>query len=126
MDNDPPALHPTAIEAKPTARDERRSRPSIQRSLLASSLCIAAVALLLSAAAAQVFVYEPAQRALATAQLRLATQAVDADFAALFRRAEAIARLRADWGRAGLIRLDDEPGLVRLMAPVLMNEPDVS
>ncbi|MFL6696667.1 MAG: response regulator [Vitreoscilla sp.] len=126
MDHEPPALHPTAIEAKPTARDERRSRPSIQRSLLASSLCIAAVALLLSAAAAQVFVYEPAQRALATAQLRLATQAVDADFAALFQRVESIARLRADWGRAGLIRLDDEPALVRLMAPVLMNEPDVS
>jgi signal transduction histidine kinase/DNA-binding response OmpR family regulator len=56
----------------------------------------------------------------------VATQAVDADFAALFQRVETITRLRADWGEAGLINADDERDLVRLMTPVLMNEPDAS
>ena len=108
------------------ARHEQRGRASIQRSLLTSSLFTATIALILSATAAQVFVYAPVQRALAAAELRVATQAVDSDFAGLFQRVETIARLRADWGRAGLVGVDDERGLVRLMAPVLMNEPDVS
>ncbi len=120
-----PGSHDVIDEA-PAARREPAGLPSIQRSLLSSSVSIAAVALLLSATAAQIFVYEPVQHALATARLRLATQAVDEDFAGLFQRVETIARLRADWGRAGLISVDDERGLVRLMAPVLMNEPDVS
>ena len=98
----------------------------IQRSLLASSLWTAAAALLLSAVAAQIFVYEPDRRALATAELRVATQAVDSDFASLFKRVDTIARLRADWGRSGLISLDDEAGVVKLLTPVLTNEPDVS
>jgi len=126
MDNQPSAPTSTASLQDSTAHDGQRDRPSIQRSLLVSSLCTATVVLLLSAAAAQAFVYAPVQRALAAAQLRVATQAVDADFAALFQRIETIARLRADWGQAGLINADDERGLVRLMAPVLMNEPDVS
>ena len=124
MDNEPQAS--TAIPEDPRASPAQRRRPSIQRSLLAASLFAATVALLLSAVAAQVFVYEPVQRALAAAELRVATQAVDSDFATLFQRVETIARLRADWGQAGLITTDDEKGLVRLMAPVLTNEPDVS
>ncbi|MCK9684619.1 hybrid sensor histidine kinase/response regulator [Scleromatobacter humisilvae] len=119
-------MNAPAIDAAAMARHERRGRASIQRSLLTSSLFTATIALILSAAAAQVFVYAPVQHALAAAELRVATQAVDADFAGLFQRVETIARLRAEWGRAGLVGVDDERGLVRLMAPVLMNEPDVS
>jgi len=126
MDSQPPAPTPTPVTDDAMAPSEPRTLPSIHRSLLAASLGTATVALLLSAVAAQTFVYQPTQRALATAELRLATQAVDADFAGLFKRVETIARLRADWGRAGFIDVDDESGLVRLMAPVLMNEPDVS
>ena len=124
MGNEPQAS--TAIPEDPTARQAQQRRPSIQRSLLAASLLAATVALLLSAAAAQVFVYEPMQRSLAAAELTAATQAVDADFATLFQRVETTARLRADWGQAGLVTADDERVLVRLMAPVLLNEPDVS
>ena len=125
MDNEPPASTdgPARTDAR---RTSSAAAPRSSAACWSSSLFTATVALLLSAAAAQIFVYEPVQRALAAAQLRLATQAVDADFAALFQRIETIARLRADWGQAGLINADDERGLVRLMAPVLMNEPDVS
>jgi signal transduction histidine kinase/DNA-binding response OmpR family regulator len=124
MGNEPQAS--TSIPGDPTARQVRQRRPSIQRSLLAASLFAASVALLLSAVAAQVFVYEPVQRSLAAAELRVATQAVDADFATLFQRVETISRLRGDWGQAGLVTADDAQVLFRLMAPVLLNEPDVS
>ena len=120
------ALNASSIGADSPAQPGQRVRTSIQRSLLTSSLGTATVILLLSATAAQVFVYAPVQRAFAAAELRVATQAVDSDFAGLFQRVETIARLRADWGHAGVIGLDDERGLVRLMGPVLMTEPDVS
>ena len=119
-------MNSSLIEADSPTPPGQRARASIQRSLLTSSLGTATVILLLSATAAQVFVYEPVQRAFAAAELRVATQAVDSDFAGLFQRVETIARLRADWGHAGLIGVDDERGLVRLMGPVLMTEPDVS
>ena len=126
MDQTPPALNSIEVAGDSTALHEQQGRASIQRSLLTSSLFTATVILALSAMAAQAFVYQPVQRALTTSELRVATQAVDSDFAALFQRVETIARLRAEWGRAGMIALDDPRGLARLMAPALMTEPDVS
>ncbi len=107
--------------------DARRGgERSIAQGLLLSSLFVASMALLLSIAAAQVLVYEPARRAVAVAELDAVADRVDARLDVLVQRVEALARLRRDWGRSGLIDIDRPAEVVRLTEPLLMRGPGVA
>jgi signal transduction histidine kinase/CheY-like chemotaxis protein len=98
----------------------------IGRSLLASSLAVAALSLALAFGGVQGLLYEPARHAVAQAELDRATRQVDAALSGLFKRVDTIARLRRDWGALGLMSNADEAGIVRLLGTELMHEPAVS
>ena len=98
----------------------------IGRSLLTSSLAVAALSLALAFGGMQALLYEPARRAVAQAELDGSTRQVDAALSGLFKRVDTIARLRRDWGALGMLSTGDEAGIVRLLGTELMHEPDAS
>ena len=101
-------------------------RGSIALSFVKSTLTITSLVLLALGAAAYFFVYEPSRRALASTELNAAFDAVDAQLRQLIVRAEAIARIRRDWGVSGLIDLGRPQDIVRLFGPVLDRGPTIS
>ncbi len=111
--------------ASGSAGRPRRLVP-IGRSLLASSLAVAALSLALAFAGVQSLLVEPARRAVARAELDRSTRELDTALSALFKRVDTIARLRRDWGALGLMSNADEAGIVRLLGAELMHEPAVS
>ena len=113
------------IDSGTPGQPPRRLVP-IGRSLLASSLAVAALSLALAFGGVQSLLVEPARRAVARAELERATRQVDAALGALFKRVDTIARLRRDWGMLGLLSNADEAGIVRLLGTELMHEPAVS
>jgi signal transduction histidine kinase/DNA-binding response OmpR family regulator len=99
---------------------------SIARSFVISTLAITSIALLALGTAAQVYVYEPARRALESKELGAAFDAVDAQLRQVIVRVEAIARVRRDWGASGLIDVSSPQSLVELVGPLLERGPTIS
>jgi len=109
-----------------TGIPERDRTPSVARSLWTWSALVATASLVLAFASAQWLVYEPARRSVADAELRRAAAQVVSQTQSLVQRVDSIARLRRDWGRAGLIHLQNQEDLVRMFCPLLAHGPNVS
>jgi PAS domain S-box-containing protein len=104
----------------------RRVPQSIGRSFVQSIILVTSAALLALLISAYVFVFEPYRGQITTAQLNLVAQQVQAELHTLVLRVEAVAKLRRDYGRSGLIDLDHVDQLVKLFAPYLLRGPSVS
>ena len=98
----------------------------LRRSLMRATFMLATESLLAFAVALYAFVWVPVSGDLATAQLRIASDRVDARMRTLVRRVESIARLNHDWGRNGLLDLTDPGSFDRLLRPVLLHGPDLT
>ena len=99
---------------------------SIARSFVVSALLVSAAALLALLVSAYFFVYRPYRGVIAAAQLNLVAQQVQTRLRTIVQRAEAVAELRRDYGRNGLIDLDHVDRLVKLFGPMLLRGPNVS
>jgi signal transduction histidine kinase/DNA-binding response OmpR family regulator/HPt (histidine-containing phosphotransfer) domain-containing protein len=108
------------------SRHEQTRRVPLRRSLVLAAFTLASASLLAFACALYAFVWVPASRDLATAQLRIGSEQVEAAMRALVRRVEAIAHLDHDWGLAGLVDLGDPGGFDKLFRPVLQRGTDLS
>ncbi len=108
------------------AADSQRSYGPIARSLLVSSLAVAMLSLGIAFGGVQAFVYEPARRAVAEAELAKTGHQVESSLSALFKRVDTIARLRSDWGTLGMLPTDDDAAIVRLLGTELKHEPTFS
>lgn len=115
-----PLTRPTTLSAHPGVPE------SIGRSFVQSIILVTAAALLALLISAYVFVYEPYESRIAAAQLNLVAQQVQAKLLTIVLRVEAVAKLRRDYGRSGLIDLDHVDQLVKLFGPYLLRGPDVS
>jgi signal transduction histidine kinase/DNA-binding response OmpR family regulator len=104
----------------------QRSYGPIARSLLISSLAVAMLSLTVAFAGVKAFVYEPARRAVAQAELTKTGHQVETSLSALFKRVDTIALLRRDWGMLGILPTHDEATIVRLLGPELTHEPTFS
>jgi signal transduction histidine kinase/DNA-binding response OmpR family regulator len=109
-----------------TQPEPRPSELSIAHSFAIWALTATSCALVALAVAANWFVYEPARRALSAQALGQATERVEVQIRNVVERVEAIARQRREWGRAGLIGIDDAPAFVKLLSSTLAHEPSVS
>ena len=103
-----------------------RTGRSLRRSLIGATWGIALVVLAVFLTSVYFLVYRPAAEELATAQLRIASQEIEAKLQTLVRRVEAVAHHTRTWGQSGLIDLDQLDHLHRLMAPILISGPDLS
>ena len=117
---DTPSTQSTGLAA------HRRAPQSIGRSFVQSIILVTSAALLALLASAYVFVFEPYRDQIATAQLNLVAQQIQARLHTLVLRVEAVAKLRRDYGRSGLIDLDRVDQLVKLFGPYLLRGPNVS
>ena len=106
--------------------ETRQSYRPIARSLLISSLAVAILSLTVAFAGVQAFVYEPARRAVAQAELGKTAHQVESSLSALFKRVDTIARLRRDWGALGMLPTGNEAAIVRLLGTELTHEPAFS
>jgi len=117
----------TAASAQRIGLEAQRQVPaSISRSFVQSIVLVTATALLALLTSAYLFVYKPYRGQIATAQLNVVAQQVQAKLRTIVLRVEAVARLRRDYGRSGLIDLDHVDHLVKLFGPYLLRGPDVS
>jgi signal transduction histidine kinase/DNA-binding response OmpR family regulator len=103
-----------------------RSEVPIGRSLLVSALVVAGLSLAAAFAGVQAFVYEPARRAVARAELVKTARQVESSLSGFFKRVDSISRLKRDWGALGLLSTGDEGGVVRLIGTELTHEPTFS
>jgi signal transduction histidine kinase/ActR/RegA family two-component response regulator len=99
---------------------------SIARSFVVSTLLITSMGLLALGATAFVTVFEPSRQALATTELGATFDAVNAQLTQVIVRAEAIARIRQDWGVAGLVDPKRPQEIVKLLGPLLDRGPHMS
>jgi signal transduction histidine kinase/ActR/RegA family two-component response regulator len=89
-------------------------------------LLITSMVLLALGSTAFVTVYEPSRKALATIELDAAFDVVNAQLKQVLVRAEAIARIRRDWGVSGLVDLSRPQDIVKLLGPLLDRGPRMS
>ncbi len=99
---------------------------SIARSFVIWALLITSAALLALTVAANLFVYEPARRALSVQALDGAAWRVEAQIQAVVRRVEAIARQRRQMGQSGVIDIGDARRMIQLQGPIMSDGPNVS
>ena len=118
-------LQPLQKRPEPGGVAPERVR-SIAHSFVVWALLITSVALLALAVAANLFVYEPARRALSAQALDNAAWRVEAQIRTVALRVEAIARQRREMGRSGIIDIDDAQRFVRMQGPIISDGPDVS
>ncbi|MBL0729344.1 response regulator [Piscinibacter sp. HJYY11] len=104
----------------------RRARTPLRRSLLIAAFTLVFGALLGFIALLYAFVVRPASDDLALAQLRGASDQVEARLRTLVSRVEAIALLNRDWGLGGLVDLDEPRQFNTLFQPLLERGPELS
>jgi len=99
---------------------------SIRRSLLLSDMLLVLLALLVFLAGAWGLVYLPLAEDLAAAQMGQSSQQVQARLNALVKRVEAVAQANRDWGRRGLLDVDNVDRFNNMLVPVLEHGPDLT
>ena len=115
------------MEAIPVDEAEApRGDIPIGRSLLLSALAVASLSLAVAFVGVQAFVYEPARRAVARAELGRTARQVELSLSSLLKRVDTISRLKRDWGTLGMLSTGDEQGIVRLIGTELTHEPAFS
>ena len=108
------------------SRPPHVSSVTLRRSLVIAAFAIVLGSLAVFVAAIYAFVYRPLTQDLATAQLRVVSEQVEARLRTLVDRVEAIARLNRDWGRRGLIDTEKPERFNTMMGPIIERGPQLS
>src|SRR5579859_3195444 len=103
-----------------------RALPSIRRYLLSRILGILLVSFLVFVGTAYLVVVRPVQEELARLEMgRVATE-VEGDISALINQMERVLGTGREWGRSGLLHLDQPQEFAALMIPIMRIRPQVS
>jgi PAS domain S-box-containing protein len=100
--------------------------PSIRRYLLVRIVGIVLFSFVLLSLTAWLIVLRPSQDELARVEMDSAASKVESDIRALVEQIERVLITSRDWGRDGLLRIDQSQEFAKLMVPVLRTRPQIS
>jgi signal transduction histidine kinase/CheY-like chemotaxis protein len=98
----------------------------LRRSLVLAAFTIVLLPLTLLGASLYLFIYLPLTQDLASAQLSIVSEQVEAQLRTLVNRAESIAHLNHDWGQRGLIDTEHAERFNTMMRPLIERGPQLS
>ncbi|HZQ74123.1 MAG TPA: PAS domain S-box protein [Burkholderiales bacterium] len=100
--------------------------PSIRRYLLSRILGILLVSFLVFVGTAYLVVVRPAQEELARLEMSRVATEVEGDISALINQMERVLGTGREWGRSGLLHLDQPQDFAALMIPIVRIRPQMS